>query len=56
MGGVFNATPIAFRNILVQPDLNRKVYLIDYNNGRVVNILQFDGRVRLSPAFYKNKI
>jgi outer membrane protein assembly factor BamB len=56
LGGVFNSTPLAFRNLLIQPDLNKKVYMIDHRSGEVVNELFFESRVRMSPAYYRGKI
>lgn len=56
LGGIFNITPLAFRNLLVQPDMNKKVYIIDHRTGEIVNELDFDNRVRMSPVFYRNKI
>jgi len=51
-GGIINAAPTVFKNYLVQPDLNRKVFFIDTNNGEITKTYDFEKRVKLSPVYY----
>jgi len=51
-GGIINTTPVLFKNYLVQPDLNRKIYFIDINSGEIAKTYDFEKRVKLSPVYY----
>ncbi len=50
-GGVINATPLLFRNILVQPNLFKKVDLINTENGEIEKTIKFEKRVKSSPLY-----
>jgi len=51
-GGIINTTPTLFENYLVQPDLNRKVFFIDTDNGEITKTYDYERRVKLSPVYY----
>lgn len=55
-GGVINAVPLIFKNILVQPDMNKKLLVLDIQNGNLLNEISFERRVRTSPVYYNEKI
>ncbi len=55
-GGVINAAPLLFENYLVQPDLNRKLHLIDAAAGNIKRSIEFESRVRTSPVFYRGML
>ena len=54
--GIFNATPFITLNKIIQPDLNEKLFLVDKNKGVITKTYYFDGRLSLSPVYYRNKL
>lgn len=48
--GIINTTPLLTRTFLIQPDYNKKVYLINAATGSIVDTLEFDRRVKLTPV------
>ncbi len=55
-GGNLNSTGLAFENIIVQPDYNKRILFIDRNDGRIVNSISFEDKLKLSPFFYNDLI
>lgn len=55
-GGIVNSVPLVFNNLLIQPDMNRKLHIIDSNNGKLLNELNYDRRVRTTPGYYNGKV
>lgn len=49
-GGVINAAPLVTGNFLLYPNLDRKIFIVEKNSGQVIKVLNFDGRVRLTPV------
>jgi len=52
--GVLNASPALFENKIILPDLDRKLFIIDISNGKILTEYNFDGRIKLSPVLHKN--
>ncbi len=50
--GVLNANALLFNNVLVQPNLNRKVHFINVENGNIEMEFEYDARVKMTPVFY----
>lgn len=50
--GIFNVPAALFKNVLVQPDLNRKLLFIDPNTGKIIKTMEYDGRVKLHPVYF----
>lgn len=55
-GGVLNATPLVFRDYVVQTDLNKKAYLISTTDGSIKKTLVFEDRVKMIPFFSDNML
>jgi outer membrane protein assembly factor BamB len=53
-GGVLKATPYASENFLVVPDLNKKFYFVNKDNGEITRTYSVDGRNKLSPVIFRN--
>jgi outer membrane protein assembly factor BamB len=54
--GVFNASPIVAENIIIQPDMEKSLHFIDIENGSILRTMIYEGRVRLSPVYFKNTL
>ena len=50
--GIFNAPAALFKNVLVQPDLNRKLLFINPQSGEIIRTIEYDGRVKLHPVYF----
>ena len=50
--GVINTTPLITRNMLIQPDVNKKVYFLNSSDGEIEKTLAFERRTKLNPVFY----
>lgn len=48
--GIINTTPLLTKTFLIQPDFNKKIYLINASIGSIVDTLEFDRRVKLTPV------
>ncbi len=55
-GGVVNNSILTFKNKLIVPVLNKKVLILDKQDGSILNILEFTGRVKLSPVYVDNTL
>ncbi len=53
-GGVFNATPLIFKNLIIAPNLEKKIFFIEKSNGNILNELNYERRVKLSPFYFNN--
>lgn len=51
-GGVINSTPLLFRNLLIQPNLNKQVNILDVEKGIINKTIPFERRVKLSPVYF----
>ena len=49
---MINTTPLITKNILVQPDVNKKVLFIDVASGKIEKTITFDRRSTMNPVFY----
>jgi outer membrane protein assembly factor BamB len=54
--GSLSATPLVTDNIIIQPDLNKKILFIDRNNGIIRKELFLEGRAKLSPIIFDDKL
>ncbi len=54
--GIFNAPAALFNNVLVQPDLNRKLLFINPQSGEIIRTMEFDGRVKLHPVYFNKTL
>ena len=50
--GVINTTPLITRNMIIQPDVNKKVYFLNSSDGEIEKTLAFERRTKLNPVFY----
>lgn len=51
---VFSSTPFVTKNYIIAPDLNGKIHFIGVSNGNTKKVLELEGRVKLSPVFFRN--
>jgi len=55
-GGLFNTSGLVFKNLIIQPDLNKKLLIINKNDGKIIRSKTYNEKVKMSPVFYDNKI
>lgn len=55
-GGLINTTPLLFNNVLLQPDLRKKILFINPGNGKLIKSIATEARPRMTPVYFKNKI
>jgi outer membrane protein assembly factor BamB len=55
-GGLFNASGLVFNNLIIQPDLNKKLLIINKQDGKIIRSKNYNEKVKMSPVFYDNKI
>ncbi len=54
--GVFNSPPLIAGGRLFITDLNRKLLLLDYYSGKLINEIPLNGRGKLTPVIFNNKL
>ena len=54
--GIINTPPLVFKNVLIQPDGNKKAHFISVDSGEIIKILEFDRRVKMSPVYNDNTL
>lgn len=54
--GVFNSSPSIAGGRIFITDLNRKLLLIDYDTGNLIKEIPLDGRGKLTPVIFNNKL
>ncbi|MCL6495545.1 MAG: hypothetical protein K6T54_12300, partial [Ignavibacterium sp.] len=54
--GYFNSTPVITNNHLIVPNLFKSVFIIDKQNGEVIQEIELDNRAKLSPVIVNNKL
>ncbi len=54
--GAFNTTPLVSENLILQPGIDRNLLFINKENGDIVKTKSFDGRLKLTPVYFRNTL
>lgn len=54
--GLINISPLIFSNIIIQPNLFKKVDIFEKNTGILLNQLEFDTRCRTTPLYFNDRL
>ena len=52
LSGVAYATPLLFTNLVVQPNMDSYIYLLNSSNGAILKRIKTRGRMKLSPVYF----
>ena len=54
--GLLNSSPLVTNNIIIISDLNKSIHFADVQSGEILKTMDLEGRGKLSPVIYKDKL